>query len=74
MWRLGKYLSSLTKPELEELKDQLNLTDDEEMVFEQLSKGRSRIAIADNCQISERTVSNKSECIVKKLERLKING
>ena len=30
MWRLGKYLSSLTKPELEELKDQLNLTDDEE--------------------------------------------
>ena len=31
MWRLGKYLSSLTKPELEELKDQLNLTDDEEM-------------------------------------------
>jgi DNA-binding NarL/FixJ family response regulator len=74
MWRLGKYLSSLTKPELEELKDQLNLTDDEMMVFEQLSKGRSRIAIADNCQISERTVSNKSECIVKKLERLKING
>ena len=31
--RLGKYLSSLNKPELEELKDQLNLTDDEEMVF-----------------------------------------
>ena len=31
--RLGKYLSSLTKPELEELKDLLNLTDDEEEVF-----------------------------------------
>lgn len=74
MRRLGKYLSSLTKPELEELKDQLNLTDDEEMVFEQLSKGRSRITVADNCQISERTVSHKIECILKKLERLKING
>ena len=31
--RLGKYLSSLTKPELEELKDLLNLTDDEEKIF-----------------------------------------
>ena len=28
--RLGKYLSSLTKPELEELKELLNLTEDEE--------------------------------------------
>lgn len=27
--RLGKYLSSLTKPELEELRDLLNLSDDE---------------------------------------------
>ena len=74
MWRLGKYLSSLTKPELEELKEQLNLTDDEEMVFEQLSKGRSRTSAADNCRISERTVSRKSEDIVKKLERLKKNA
>ena len=31
--RLGKYLSSLTKPELEDLKEKLNLTDDEEMIF-----------------------------------------
>ena len=35
--RLGKYLSSLTKPELEELKEQLNLSDDELEVFEHLS-------------------------------------
>ena len=44
--RLGKYLSSLTKPELESLKEQLNLTDDEELVFFHLSKGRSKEKIA----------------------------
>ena len=31
--RLGKYLSSLTKPELEELRDLLNLSDDEYPIF-----------------------------------------
>lgn len=72
--RLGKYLSSLTKPELEELKSLLNLTDDEEMVFEQLSKGRSKTMVADNCQISERTVGNKIETITRKIERLKSSG
>ena len=73
MWRLGKYLSSLTKPELEELKELLNLTDDEEMVFVQLSKGRSKIVVADNCRISERTVGNKIKSISEKVERLKMN-
>ena len=38
LMRLGKYLSSLTKPELEELKEQLNLSDDELLVFDNLSK------------------------------------
>ena len=74
MLRLGKYLSSLTKPELEVLKDKLNLTDDEEMVFEQLSKGRSNITVADNCQVSLRTVDNKIKSINLKLERLLRNG
>lgn len=74
MWRLGKYLSSLTKPELEELKDQLNLTDDEEMVFEQLSRGRSNILVADNCQISIRTVDSKIKSINIKLGRLRNSG
>lgn len=74
MWRLGKYLSSLTKPELEELRELLNLTDDEEMVFVQLSKGRSKIVVADNCRISERTVGNKIKSISEKVERLKMNA
>lgn len=71
---LGKYLSSLTKPELEELKELLNLTDDEEMVFSQLCRGRSKIVVADSCGISERTVGNKIKSISLKLERLNNNG
>ena len=67
--RLGKYLASLTKPELEELKEKLNLTDDEEMVFVQLSKGRSKVVISDNCRISCGTVDNKIKSINIKMER-----
>lgn len=70
LMRLGKYLSSLTKPELEEIKEKLNLTDDEEMVFCQLSKGRSRITTADNCGISSRTVDTKIQSISAKLKRI----
>lgn len=70
MWRLGKYLSSLTKPELEELKDLLNLTDDEEMVFCQLSKGRSNITTADNCRVSLSFVDSRIKSISLKVNRL----
>ena len=68
--RLGKYLSSLTKPELEELKEQLNLTDDELEVFYGLSKGRSKIRIAEDCLVSVGTVSNRIRDIQNKAERL----
>ena len=68
--RLGKYLSSLNKPELEELKEQLNLTDDEEMVFCQLSKGRSNVTVADNCRVSSSFVDNRIKSISAKVNRL----
>lgn len=68
--RLGKYLSSLTKPELEELKEQLNLTDDEIDIFIGLSKGRSKIKIAEDCLVSVGTVSNRIRDIQNKAERL----
>lgn len=75
MWRLGKYLSSLTKPELEELKDQLNLTDDEEMIFCQLSKGRSNVIVADNCRVSLSFVDSRIKSISIKVNRLGgVNG
>ena len=70
MWRLGKYLSSLTKPELEELKEQLNLTDDEEMVFLQLSKGRSNVTTADNCGVSSSFVDSRIKSINAKVYKL----
>ena len=68
---LGRYLSSLTKPELEQIKEELNLTDDEEMVFTHLSKGRSKVAVADRCMISISTVDNRIRSINTKLSRIK---
>ena len=68
--RLGRYLSSLTKPELEQIKDNLNLTDEEEAVFIHLSKGRSKVAIADRCLISISTVDNRIKSINAKLSRI----
>lgn len=70
--RLGKYLSSLTKPELDNLRVQLNLTDDEDLVFLQLSKGKSKVAVAENCGISTPTVDNRIKAINKKLMRLEM--
>ena len=69
--RLGSYLSSLTKPELEELRYQLNLTDDEEKVFNELSRCRSKITAADNCLVSLSTIDNRIKSISTKLKRLK---
>ena len=68
--RLGKYLSSLTKPELEELKEKLNLTDDEEMVFCHLSKGRSNVTTADNCRVSLSFVDSRIKSISAKVNKL----
>ena len=69
--RLGKYLSSLTKPELEELKEQLNLSDNELVVFDNLSKDRSKVTIADKSLVSVSTIDNRIKNINSKLNRLK---
>ena len=67
---LGKYLSSLTKPELDELKVLLNLTDDEECVFNALSKGKSKVSISMDCLVSVGTVSNRIKAIQNKVNRI----
>ena len=72
--RLGMYLTSLTKPELEELRGNLNLTDDEMEVFNGLSRGRSRIRIADDCMCATSTVDNRIKAINSKLNRLLNKG
>lgn len=68
--KLGKYLSNLTKPELEVLKENLNLTDEEVKVFDNLSKNRSKVMIADRCLISVATVDNRIKSIGNKIKRL----
>lgn len=68
--RLGNYLSSLTKPELEKLEELLNLTDDEAPVFFGLSKGRSKTRIAGDNMISMSTVDSKIKSINSKLQRI----
>lgn len=72
MWRLGKYLSSLTKPGLEELRDQLNLTDDECVVFDSFSKGYTLSKTSVECCLSQSTVQRRAEDICKKIEKTKI--
>ena len=68
--RLGKYLSSLTKSELEALKELLNLTDDEEKVFNSLAKGRSKTQASIECTVSCSTVDNRIRSINNKLKRI----
>lgn len=68
--RLGKYLSSLTKPEVERLRDELNLTEDEETIFNKLAKGKSKVSIADECLVSVGTVSNRISAIQSKVNRI----
>ena len=68
--RLGKYLSSLTKPEVERLRDELNLTEDEEIIFNKLSKGKSKVSIAVECLVSVGTVSNRISAIQSKVNRI----
>lgn len=72
--RLVNYLSSLTKPELVELLEMLNLSEEEEEVYWHLSRRRSKVYIADECSSSVSTVSNRIKSITGKIERLKKVG
>lgn len=73
MWlmRLGMYLTSLTKPELEELRELLNLTENELIVFDELTKGRTKTEISLKCIVAVSTVSNRIKAINIKINRLK---
>ena len=59
--RLGKYLSSLTKPELDEIEKICNFTEDEEQIFKCISKGYTLRQIEIKCNMSESTVINMSK-------------
>ena len=68
--RLGKYLSSLTKPELEELKELLNLTEDELEAFSMLAKGKNLVEASMENKISVSTLKRRIESIKRKVEKL----
>ena len=68
--RLGKYLSSLTKPELEEKKELLNLTEDELEVFSMLAKGKTLVEVSMENRISVSTLKRRIEAIKRKVEKL----
>lgn len=63
-------LSSLTKSELERYSCELNLTDDENAIFEMLSKGKSRQEIANKIQLSSRTVDRRIKSIKIKMGKI----
>ena len=67
--RLGKYLSSLTKPELEELKEKCGFSDEELGIFEMKSHGFSNIEISDKMNTSLATINRRLQKIYDKIER-----
>lgn len=71
---LGKMLSSMIKPELEELKEICNFTDEEELIFNELSKGRSRIYVAEKYALSCSTVANRIKSIQNKISKAEKGG
>ena len=70
--RLGRYLSSLTKSELEGLREQLNLTDDEEIVYKLLAAGKSNTYVSTKCCIAISTVANRTKAIKRKIEKVRV--
>ena len=68
--RLGKYLSSLTKPELEEIITNANFTDDEQKIFELLKKVKCITEIAINLCVCERTINRRIKNIESKISKV----
>ena len=68
--RLGKYLSSLTKPELELIVKIANFTDDEQNIFELLAKDRSITQMATSLCVSERTINRRIKNIESKISKV----
>lgn len=68
--RLGKYLSSLTKPELELIVENANFTNEEQKIFELLTKGKSITEIAIKLCVCERTINRRMENIKSKISKV----
>lgn len=65
--RLGKYLSSLTKPEVEKRINICGFTKEEEKIIYLIFEGKSRVEIAQTVQISTRTLDRRISHIKNKI-------
>lgn len=63
-------LSKYTKSEIADMRVELNLTDDEAIVFDMLAKGKSIMQIADKLNLSTRSIDNRIAKIRKKINRI----
>lgn len=68
--RMGKLLSSLTKPELEKIVTNANFTDDEQKIFELLTKDRCISEIAVKLCVCERTINRRIKNIESKISKV----
>ena len=68
--RMGKFLSSLTKPELETIVTNANFTDDEQKIFEFLKKDKCIAEIAINLCVCERTINRRIKNIESKISKV----
>ena len=68
--RMVKFLSSLTKPELEEIVTNANFTDEEQKIFELLAKDRSIAEIASKLCVCERTINRRIKNIDSKISKV----
>lgn len=63
-------LSKLTKPELEQIVENANFTDEEFEVFKLLTKGKTITEIAQQVSVCNRTVNRRVNKIMSKINRL----
>ena len=68
--RMGKFLSSLTKPELETIVTNANFTDEEQKIFEFLKKDKCIAEIAINLCVCERTINRRIKNMESKISKV----
>ena len=68
--RMGKFLSSLTKPELEEIVTNANFTDEEQKIFELLAKDRCIAEISSKLCVCERTINRRIKNMESKISKV----
>lgn len=64
-------LSRLTRPELEKILENANFTDDEELIFNLLSRGHSILEISQRAGMSESSVYRRIRHIKVKVEKVR---